>query len=399
MSNESRMCLRFASLVVLVMTAGHAATAGSQQQDKQQPIDQAAIANDSKQFSPVNADLENVARELVTLLQHPGFRGQLRGEINGAKTTENIIVLDRFLDKVAKQQVQPPGLGKARSATNRAVQRIKGTPAIDLKGIDLYFPVKEHRAKWKGNEDLLVAYQPVNEEAEINGIVAYSVKTQKRVLLDPNKPPPTPVLIVAAEEHLSHDPNYVVPDNGPKPREGLPGGPKITSPPGKFYDSERGDPGKPGQFPGNSYLFAYYTMIKRDGESWTRGDPEIEVYLMQECGSSNKYRRLNMAGVNDTYRTYYTGYYGNLYFDASCSDRVFTSIWERDSGSWVQGDCHTFPSGRRHCINVRSGDDAITGGKYYTWTQNVFYKSSFPYESVYDGLVGYWGQVQPLKRH
>lgn len=394
--NSSTSAL-LASVIALTLTSGIASIASAQQQDKQQPIDPAAIANDAKQFAAVNDDLENVARELMILLQHPGFRGQLRGEINGAKTTESIIVLDRFLEKVAKQQKPPPGLGNARGATNKAVQRIKDTPAVNLKGIDLYFPVKEHKAKWKGNEDLLVAYTPVNDEAEANGIVAYSVKTKERVILDPKEPPPTPVLIVAVEEHLSHEVNFVVPHKEPIPEKGLPGRGKITSPPGQLYDNEEVNPGKPGQYPGNSYLYAYYTMIKRDGEGWGRGDPEIEVYFMQECGTDKSWRRLDTTNVNKTYTTYWTGNYGGLHFHSGCSDRVFTAIWERDSGSWVQGDCHTFPSGRRHCFNVRSGDDEIMGGRYYYWGGNVFYKSSFPYNSVYS-FGGAYGSVEPLKR-
>jgi len=46
---------------------------------------------------------------------------------------------------------------------------------LDLKGIDLYFLVRDQKTRWKGNEDLLVAFFSVIEEAEVDGIVAFSL--------------------------------------------------------------------------------------------------------------------------------------------------------------------------------------------------------------------------------
>ena len=147
----------------------------------------------AQEHAAINTELEAVAREIATLLKHPGFRGQLRGEINGAKTIEGIIDLDRFLAKVAKQKKRPPGLDKARGATGKAKTRISNSKAWDLEGVDLYFPVEGHKAKWKGNDDLLVAYSPTDDEKDIKRIIAFSVETQKRVVLDGAAPPATPV--------------------------------------------------------------------------------------------------------------------------------------------------------------------------------------------------------------
>ena len=162
-------------------------------------------AQEAQEYAAINAELKGVAKEIAALLKHPGFRGQLRGEINGAKTSESILVLDKFLAKVAKQKKAPPGLNKARGASDKASQRIKNSTAWAFEGIDLYFPVEDHKAKWKGNEDLLVAYSPVTDEATVKAIIGFSVKTQKKVTLDPTTPPATPVLIVAPEEHDSHE--------------------------------------------------------------------------------------------------------------------------------------------------------------------------------------------------
>jgi hypothetical protein len=266
----------------------------------------------AKEEAAINSELEAVAREIMELLQHPGFRGQLRGEINSAKTSENILVLDKFLEKVSKQKNAPPGLAKARAAFDNANKKLKNSKSWSVEGIDLYFPVKDHKAKWKGNEDLLVAYAPAMSEADIKQIVAFSVKDKKRVILDPKTPPTTPVLVVVPEEHETHEMADV------QTRDALPP-PEVQEIPegNEFHEQEYG-----------STLTMLYLDIRIDGESWTRGDPEVYVMAGQICSGQPKGYYWNLSYVNDTKRWYTVNL--PMSFNSNCSYETYYSVWERD---------------------------------------------------------------------
>jgi hypothetical protein len=317
----------------------------------------------------------------------------LRGEINGAKTRESIIVLDRFLEKVAKQKNVPPGLDKTRAATSKAMARIMASQALELKGIDLYFPVPDHKAKWKGNEDLLVAYAPVSDESAKKRIVGYSVKTGEKMDLDPATPPSIPVLIVAAEEHESHEAAkmpVVTRDVIPAPDE-------LKSPPGQLLPDEiQKIPTE--LHPGNSTLYGYYTMVKDDKEPWTRGSAEIYIIFVQYCGGNSR-KRSNVYFVDKERKYYYTRPYTPFTFSSSCSDQTYVAVWESDGGSsrWMTVAIHgQIAGGGSYSVNLGypyySGDDFIE----QTW----FYKSWIPYNSVYSlPNMGYYADVRMYKVH
>ncbi len=151
-----------------------------------------------------NADLDNLAKELAKLCSQPGFRGFLRSEIKKSRNRENIIELDKFLDRAAKQKDIPPGLKKFKDSALKAKARLKTLGPAILEGYDLYIPVDAHKKKWQGGKDFVVAYSPVDNEDKVKEIVAYSVRDGKRVILDPVKTPQTVVLVIAPEEHTDH---------------------------------------------------------------------------------------------------------------------------------------------------------------------------------------------------
>lgn len=281
----------------------------------------------AQEVAAINSELEAVAKKIAVLLQHPGFRGQLRGEINGAKTTESIIEIEKFLAGIdnTKNKGAPPGLAKARDATNKAAMRIKNSPAWGLEGIDLYFPVQDHKAKWKGNEDLLVAYSPVTEEAAVKSIVAYSVRSQKKVSLDPHTPPTTPVLVVAAEEHESHE---IV------PAPPIPRGTDVPEPISKeeaIRDMRQATGDEPETAGGNSTMQFSYLKIYDDKEPWTKGSPEIfVVYVDTRYANSPKWQRKELSWVDKEGRWYWTGSHLNFFFDSVSSNHTYIAVWERD---------------------------------------------------------------------
>ena len=333
----------------------------------------------AQEYAAINAELEGVAKEIAALLKHPGFRGQLRGEINGANTVESIIVLDKFLAKVTKQKKSPPGLNKARGATDKAAQRIKASPAWDLEGIDLYFPVEDHKAKWKGNEDLIVAYSPAEDEDAIKSIIGFSVKTQQRVTLDANGPPPTPVLMVAPEEHASHDMPVVTRDLD-----------DVKLPSDEVKDDLVGrDPPPPevDQPDSNSRWGIRYLKLYKDGEHWSRGKPEVYVQLFQVSGNTC-YRKISSSPYVDRenvwYHTWNDTRYANppswMDYNSNYENRVLMYINESDGGYYQPYHWSGIKDGVTCVIWRRNKDDRID--------HSYMYKTYFKYNYNFYHHIG-----------
>lgn len=348
-------------------------------------------AQEAQEYAAINAELEGVAKEIAALLKHPGFRGQLRGEINGAKTSESILVLDKFLAKVAKQKKAPPGLNKARGASDKASQRIKNSTAWAFEGIDLYFPVEDHKAKWKGNEDLLVAYSPVTDEANVKAIIGFSVKTQKKVTLDPTTPPATPVLIVAPEEHDSHE-MPVAARGVDQARAELEESQDITGI--EFIDGDAVEKSI-SQEDGNSFVGLHRMYMRDDKEPWSRGKPEVKVFFGQKKGNYCQAKRTNYKNSSlerfdytNSWKTTWYGtppyssssycqsgpeYYGHntcYYFDDTYDSRMVLYIYEQDGGS-LRWKVYTLYPGVTCSWSYLSGDDYMDSG--------IMYRNNFPF--------------------
>jgi hypothetical protein len=128
------------------------------------------------------------------------------------------------------------------------------------------------------------------KEKDIKQVVAYSVKDGQRVLLDPNNAPNQVVLVLAPEEHESHE---VVAE--PKEKDEPPKGLKDDAVP-------REDPPKTGMKDpgdGNSTVGVRYVYLYKDHEPWTRGSPEIKLMMFLR-GPDNRCIRVyrDAPGIN-----------------------------------------------------------------------------------------------------
>jgi hypothetical protein len=351
----------------------------------QQPAPNAAA------LQQANTDLNSLAQELATLLAEPGFRGFLRSEIAKSKNRENIVELDKFLDKAARQQGAPKGLAKYRDRARGIDTRIKNSHLNALAGFDLYIPVDAHRKQWKGGKDFLVAASPLGDEKNIRQIVAYSVQTGKQVMLDPNTPPQQTVLVLVPEEHDTHEmPKHVM--------QGEPMDPRRLPPPSV---SGRDPAHKPvPQDPGNSYIGVRRLYIRDVKEPWTRGAPEIKAFFGQRKGNyceeryvSHKYTWLD--GVNKTktwYNTWPVPHTSNCnsgpstnstspcwYFDNNYYDKGVLYIYEQDGGDH-KNTVYTLYPGVTCSFSRYSGDDYVDG--------TSMYKSNMPFEYDYKHDLG-----------
>jgi len=291
----------------------------------------------------INSQLEMFAKEMMQALEHPGFRGLLQSEIAKSKNREQILESQTFLGKAVGQREAPPGLQKLRDRDKKTRELIKTSGFWDLEGLDIYFPFEDHRKKWKGKKDLLVAFSPVDDEENVAEIIAYSVKSGKRMIIDPEIPPETPVLVIAAEEHENHkiEPPHPPPDagavKGPNPKD------KVNKNDGS----------------GNSYFGVRYLRIDDDQEPWWKGAPEIYSYYIQR-GSSATYCQVtykNLYWVNKERSWYYVWPYMARYFDSRYSNYSYIRIYERDGGTYRVYDVTI--EGQTCLFGKRDGDDYI----------------------------------------
>jgi len=118
--------------------------------------------------------------------------------------------------------------------------------------IDVYFPVKEHRKAFLNNPnvDLLVAYDPIDEHAQI--IAFYS--NGSKIYLSPEKPPNIPTLIVTISESRFKKSSYTI-----------------------FVKTCDLD---------STYM--KYIKANEISEPWFKGDPEIYCWIVYENGLKKK---------------------------------------------------------------------------------------------------------------
>jgi len=296
----------------------------------------------------INSQLEMFAKEMMQALAHPGFRGLLQSEIAKSKMREQILESKTFLGKAARQRNAPPGLQKLRDRGKKTRELIRTSGFWDLEGLDIYFPFEDHRKKWKGKKDLLVAFSPVDDEENVAEIIAYSVKSGERMIIDSETPPEVPVLVIAAEEHENH---------------------KIEPPPAPTDEGAvKGSKPKKKDGSGNSYFGVRYLRIDDDQEPWWKGNPEIYSYYIQR-GPSATYCQVtyrNLWWVNKERSWYYVWPYIARYFDSRYSDLSYIRIYERDGGT---SRVYSVTIEGQTCLyRKRDGDDYIaTRWKRKSW--------------------------------
>lgn len=313
----------------------------------------------------INSQLEMLAKEMAQALGHPGFRGLLQSEIAKSKNREQILESKIFLGKAVGQREAAPGLQKLRDRDKKTRELIRTSGIWDLEGLDIYFPFEDHRKKWKGKRDLLVAFSSVDDEQDVAEIIAYSVKSGERMILDIEIPPETPVLVIAAEEHENHK----IEPPPPPTDEGAVKGPK---PKGKVKEKDGS---------GNSYFGVRYLRIDDDQEPWWKGYPEIYSYYIQRgSGYTCQVKYKDLYWVNKERSWYYVWPHLARYFDSRYSDLSYIRIYERDGGTY-----------RKYDVTIE-GQTCLYGKWAFDDRIEVRWKRKSNYGFNYD-YYGDWGKA------
>ncbi len=249
----------------------------------------------------MRAILTKMTRDVAVALKDPVVRSRVYDALRASPYAEQKLHFRRLLT------------GPSRDLLNHVAAAGRGTAAevlarLDsLVDIEFYMPVPEHREKWQGGEDLIV----VSSLMEYGEMAGFDLDGRPVRGLTENAPPATPVLVLVPAE-TDFGPERPVSyatcgDDCDPPCTGAGcGGCADGCPP----------PPPPRPTPGVWMVSSHILNLQ---ESWVRGSPEIEVFLIGRTGTSGSGASHSVGGT--------------AHEDASWSERRF----DQDGHWWWAG--------------------------------------------------------------
>lgn len=222
----------------------------------------ASVSAAATQRTAERTAMDRLARRVARAMVDPDFRAYIKGELDRSPFVEHKLQFQSFLTRSDRRALHQ--VARLSAESESAVQADAAT-AIPL---EIYFPVPGHRAAWTGGPDVLVASAREDREAPI----AYDVKGRRQVL-SPDTPPSTPVLAIVPTET----------DFGPEGSVSF----AVGSPPPPA-------PIPPPLPP--SGLFMTYSHFVQDFEGWFKGNPEYEIHILGQAGTSDSLTDYQCAG-------------------------------------------------------------------------------------------------------
>jgi len=210
---------------------------------------------------------ELLARSLALALGDPAFRAHVKDELDRSPFREHKLSFQRFL-------AAGPGGGEALATMARRT----GVATVDLAReadraipLEMYLPVPEHRRRWTGDANVLVATAIADHDVP----VAFDVQGNRH-LLDPERPPSTPVIaVVPVETDFSAAPSGII---------------CLACDGGGYYPPP---PPPPPPAPG---LYLTQAHFVDDFEGWLKGSPEFEVHILGQKGQTDSLTDYQCAG-------------------------------------------------------------------------------------------------------
>jgi len=204
-----------------------------------------------------------LAKIVAKGLKNAAFRAYLKAQLDASPYREHKLQFETFLTANNGRALR--AIAGENGANPDAIAR----QAKEAIALEVYFPVAEHAAAWNGDENVLVATALTDNEAPI----AYDPAGRRQVL-DPQRPPTTPVLaLVPVETDFSVRPARLgcIDFCG--------GGGDVMPPP----------PPAPG-------LYMTKSHFVQDFEGWLKGSPEFEVHMLGQKGASDSLVDYQCAG-------------------------------------------------------------------------------------------------------
>ena len=218
--------------------------------------------------SAETSQLEGVARRLARALENPAFRTRLYRRLQLSPYREGKVQLQRTLQAEGRAEL------RALASLNGEAESVVDSTVKATQALEVYLPFPAHRAQWQGDDRLLVATQARDGEVP----VAFDLRGGRH-LLDPKRPPTTPVLAVVPVE-TNFDAPLVSPlitaicDPG-SVCNGSGGGSGVAPPPG---------------------LYMTQAHFVQDFEGWLKGSPEFEIHIMGQHGTTDSLVKYQCSG-------------------------------------------------------------------------------------------------------
>lgn len=251
--------LKLGALALLaIVTACSERSAPTSSSDE--PVDAAGPAPAAPPSVGERASRERLARSLALALADADFRASVKSNLDRSPFREHKLHFQRFLG--ADGRAAQRAVARLTREAESAVQ----TDASRSVPLEMYFPVPEHRQRWTGASDILVATEREDGEAP----VAFDVHGRRHVL-SPAMPPSTPVLaLVPVETDFDHR-------TAPAPLICCAGGPAPTP-------------------TGPAGLYMTSSHFVQDFEGWLKGSPEFEVHILGQSGATDSLTSYQCAG-------------------------------------------------------------------------------------------------------
>ena len=221
-----------------------------------------SVVSPDARSSIERAAMDRLARRLARALADPAFRTTLKAQLDQSGFKEHKLQLQSFLRASDRRAL------KELARLNGAAESTVEAEADEAIPLEIYFPVPAHRAAWSGGPELLVDSAREDREAP----VAYDV-LGKRQVLSPDAPPATPVLAVVPAETDFAGVGFAecITSCG-----GVGGGGGTPVPPAGLYMT--------------------YSHFVQDFEGWLKGDPEFEIHILGQSGTSDSLKDYQCAG-------------------------------------------------------------------------------------------------------
>ena len=207
---------------------------------------------------------ERLAHRFAIALRDDAFRATVIRSLDNSTVAEGKVHLQAFLG--SNRGAMRQRLAELASEPQSAIDTdLAGSPAIEI-----YLPVPEHRSRWRGDLSVLVA----TAERDRDAPVAFN-PAGARFLLDPDHPPATPVIALGVAETRFAE-------------SGI-----------ELVECETcfgGGDGGGSTSVVSAGLYMTYAKFDQTFEGWLKGDPEFEVHMLGQDGSSSVMKSYQCAG-------------------------------------------------------------------------------------------------------
>lgn len=268
---SSRIRLPAVALAVVLAACGERSAPTALPDDATPPTARAAAPADEA------ARRERLARRLARALRDPAFRARLKRDLDASPVREHKLHFQRRLARAGVGELAD--LARLNGEPESAVRADAGQE----RPLELYLPVPEHRARWSGDENVLVATALGDRDPP----VAFDLQGRRQVL-SPDRPPATPVLaLVPVETDFDRAASAKVGSTGICPYGAGPGGGVRPEDCGGGFVP---DPNLPGG------LHMTYAAFVGTFEGWLKGSPEFEVHILGQAGKTDSLMDYQCAG-------------------------------------------------------------------------------------------------------